>query len=221
MNDIFDPSQFREDADGSWVPIVNIKETDLLQDEMVVKIHQRAVQLNATLANFRAWALGEADALVDLLRANYDAKIGGAKGNVTFKTFDGRIRVQVAVQARLEFGPELTVAQELIRDCIQQWSDGANSNLVVLVDQAFKTDKEGKVSTERVLSLRRLKIEDPTWQRAMVAIGDAIRTGTSKRYVRIHVRNDADGSYTQLPLDVASAEIPVPEPVGVDTAAAE
>lgn len=204
----YDPKVYRRDAKGGLSLIAGIKPEHLLEDEVVLEIAQRARHVNSVLADFRNYALGEADALLDTLREKYQAKRGGEKGNVTFTSFDGSVRVLVAVQDRIEFGPELAVAKDLIDECIRSWSTGANANLVTIVQEAFKVDKTGKVSTDRILGLRRHAINDETWKRAMEAIGDSVRRHTSKRYIRIQIRNE-NGDYETLPLDVASADKPV------------
>lgn len=209
----YDPTVYRPDAKGDLKLITSIKPEHQLEDEVVLEIHARAAVVAAQLAEFRAWALGEADALVDTLRDKYGARRGGVKGGVTFSSFDGKVRVIVAVQDRIEFGPELAIAKDLIDECIRAWSDGANSNLVTIVLDAFKVDKKGKVSTDRILGLRRHNIDDPTWKRAMEAISDSVRRDVSKRYIRIQVRN-ADGDYDTIPLDVASADRPAATSAG-------
>lgn len=207
----YNPDVYRLDAKGNPFAIANIKPEHQLEDEVVLEIARRAGDVNRVLAEFRSFALGEADALLDTLRDKYQAKRGGSKGNVTFTSFDGSVRVLVAVQDRIEFGPELAIAKDLIDECIRSWSTDANVNLMTIVHEAFKVDTKGKVSTDRILGLRRHAIEDPTWKRAMEAISDSVRRGTSKRYIRVQVRN-RDGEYETLPLDVAAADKPVGAP---------
>ena len=64
-------------------------------------------------------------------------------------------------------------------------------------------DKAGKISTARVLGLRRLEIQDADWQKAMTAITESIQVSGSKQYLRFYER-DGNGEYRQIPLDVAA-----------------
>ena len=91
----------------------------------------------------------------------------------------------------------------LIDECVQEWSQGANDNMRVLVNHAFQTDKEGKINTGRVLALRRLAIQDEKWQQAMQAIADSMQTASTKPYIRFYERMDATGEYRPISLDVA------------------
>ena len=63
--------------------------------------------------------------------------------------------------------------------------------------------KEGKLPVDRILSLRRLNIEDERWKRAMDAISEAIRVESSKSYIRFYRRESADKPWTALSLDIA------------------
>ena len=58
-------------------------------------------------------------------------------------------------------------------------------------------------NTNALLALRRHKIEDERWQRAMQAIGDSLQVLDSKAYVRVYERGK-DGKYNAIPLDLAA-----------------
>lgn len=120
------------------------------------------------------------------------------KGNMILLSYDGTLAVQVAISEHISFGAELEAAKALIDQCISKWSEGANANLQVLVDDAFDVDQQGKISTSRVLSLRRSNIEDPDWKRAMDAISDAVRVTGSKTYLRIYERDLMTGLQTPI-----------------------
>ena len=68
---------------------------------------------------------------------------------------------------------------------------------------AFKTDKHGRFSAAKVLSLRKHNIDDPQWQQAMKALADAVEVDSSAEYFRVYWR-DEKGTYHQLALDMAN-----------------
>ncbi len=197
------PEGFLQDAAGRLVPIANIKPEHLLEDEMVRELHAEAEVVRHALASFKAGAFSRVRAFMELLAQQYGSTRGGAKGNVRFTSFDGTLSVQLAVGEHIGFGPELQVAKALVDDCLRSWTEGANDNLRAIVNDAFQVDKEGKVNADRILSLRRLAITDETWQRAMAAIGDAVRTTRSKEYIRFHVRETPEKDPALVPLDIA------------------
>ncbi|EGU31989.1 DUF3164 family protein, partial [Vibrio scophthalmi] len=142
-------------------------------------------------------------AFLDLLAEKYNRKTGGEKGNVTFSSYDGSTQVQISVQNSQVFGPELQIAKALIDECINDWSEGANDKLKVIIVDAFDVDKEGNLNTGRILSLRRIAITDARWQEAMKAIGDSILISSTKPYLRFKER-DEQGKMNNITLDIAA-----------------
>jgi arginine deiminase len=198
------PDGCMRDAAGRYVPVANIKPEHLLEDTLVKELHRKALELSALMAQFKAAAFSEIGALQDVLADKHGAAKGGAKGNVTLSSYDGDLRVQLAIGDHLSFGPELQVAKELIDECLNSWSEGANPNIKAIINDAFDVGKEGKLRIDRILGLRRLAIDDPTWQRAMDAIGEALRVQSSSRYIRFYRRKRHEEKYSQLPLDFAT-----------------
>lgn len=198
------PEGYRQNANGDLVKIENIKEIDLLRDELVVSIAERAVERSIELADFKNQVFDEIQAFVRQSAEKYKAKLGGTKGNLTLFSFDGRFKLVIANQDNISFDERLQVAKSLIDKCIKKWSDGASDNLLALVNDAFQVDKTGNVSIRRVLGLRQLDIQDPTWKKAMDAISDSIQVVGSKNYLRVYQRAEG-GEYKPISLDVASA----------------
>lgn len=198
------PEGYRQNASGDLVKLENIKEIDLQRDELVVSIAERARLHSGELAAFKGQVFDEVQAFVAESAARYKARIGGTKGNLTLFSFDGRFKLQVSNQDNICFDERLHAAKELVDKCIKKWSDGADDKLLALVNGAFDVDKAGNLNVRRVLELRRLDIDDPTWKKAMDAIGDSIQVVGSKSYIRVYER-DATGTYQPIALDVASA----------------
>ena len=197
-----DKTQYREDAKGNLVPLANIRELDLLRDELVVEIAAKAAQVQEHIAGFKQQAMDDIAAFVQLSADRYDVKVGGKKGNISLHSFDGRYCVKLAMQDTLVFDEGLVAAKALIDECINEWTEGSRTELKTLINAAFQVDKEGNISTARVLGLRRLKIKDEKWQRAMEALSDSLQVHTSKQFVRVYKRDDA-GEYQLVSLDIA------------------
>ena len=98
--------------------------------------------------------------------------------------------------------PNMIAAKALIDECINEWTEGSRTELKTLINAAFQVDKEGNISTARVLGLRRLQITDEKWQRAMDALSDSLQVHISKPFVRVYRRGE-DGEYQLMNLDVA------------------
>lgn len=197
-----DLTQYRQDAKGNLVPLANIKEIDLLRDELVMEIAGKAHKVQQQMTAFKADSMADIAAFVQLSADRYDVAVGGKKGNVTLYSFDGQYRVNLSMQDTLVFDEGLLAAKALIDECINEWTEGSRSELKTLINAAFQVDKEGNISTARVLGLRRLEIKDEKWQRAMEALSDSLQVHTSKQFVRVYKRDDA-GEYQLVSLDIA------------------
>ena len=195
--------QFMEDAQGRQVPVDLVKDIDILRDQTVRHIMQKTFAMRDTLQKFKQEIWSDIQEFLNLSAEQHGVKWGGKKGNITINSYDGRHKVLIAVNDSLQFNEKLQVAKKLIDECIKEWSSDARPELRALVDNAFAVDKQGNISTTRVLGLRRLDIHDEKWQRAMQAITDSVQVVSSKTYMRFYKRL-ADGQYLQIPLDVAA-----------------
>lgn len=198
------PAGYWRDGNDALIPISKIKAIDKDRDSVVKQLCTQAKTASAALMAFKLTAMQAVNEFVERSLAEYDAKHGGKKGNVTLISFDGQFKIQRAMQDNLVFDERLQVAQSLIAECIGAWSKGSNDNIKVLVNQAFQVDKTGKINTGRVLGLRQLKITDVKWLKAMEAISDSTRTISTKAHIRFYERDDASGEYFPIHLDVAS-----------------
>lgn len=197
------PEGFKQDAKGRLIPESQIKPIDIERSDLVIRLIEQAKQHQQQLCDFKALVFGDIAAFVQLSAEQYDVVLGGAKGNLTLFSFDGKYKIVRQIQDSIRFDERLQAAKALIDECIQSWSADSNDNLKALINDAFQVDKEGKISTGRVLGLRRLNISDAKWQQAMQAISDSIIVTDSKNYVRFYER-DEDGKYQPISLDFAN-----------------
>lgn len=197
------PEGFRLDAQGRHVPESMIKPLDLMRDELVMAIVGKTQELNQALVDFKAKVFGEVDALVAVAADEYGAKLGGAKGNVTLFSYDGRYKVVRAKADNIRFDERLQGAKALIDECLQEWVKGSRPEIITLINDAFKVDQAGNIRTGSVLALRRLEITDERWIRAMQAISDAVTVVTTSSYVRVYERVGDTDRYEPISLDIA------------------
>jgi hypothetical protein len=195
--------KFMTDSQGRQVPEDLVKDIDKQRDQTVRRVAAEALKMKGALAEFKEKIREDIFAFVELSAEQYGVKWGGKKGNVALTTYDGQYKLIVAMNDNITFDERLQVARELIGKCLKRWSEGARSEIRTLVNDAFQVDKTGKISTARVLGLRRLDIQDPDWQKAMAAITDSVQVTGTKQYLRVYAR-DANGEYQMIPLDVAA-----------------
>lgn len=193
-----------KNASGHLVPADQVREQDLLRDQVACALTRRALVLNAALSKFKKDALADIADLIRISGERYGASLGGKKGNVSVISYDGAVKVQRSYAERIAFTEELEAAKALINACIARWSEGANPHIRALVDRAFRTDTKGQIKTTAVLDLLRLEIDDAEWKRAMEAIKDSIQAVGTAVYVRVYQRIGDSDQYRPIPLDLAA-----------------
>lgn len=198
------PNGYLQDAKGRLVPDHLVKPVDRLEDQLVRKCMGYADELNRQIARFKGHTFDDVAAFMDLLAEQYGQAKGGRKGNVTFTSFDGCFKVQVAVQDHIDFGPELQVAKQLIDECIEEWAAGSRDEIRALVNHAFEVDKPGQVNREALFALRKIDIDDERWRQAQAAITDSIRVTGSKTYVRFYRRPTPEDRWQAVTIDLAA-----------------
>lgn len=197
------PARVWIDPQGRQVPDQLVKELDKTRDGLVRAAVAEAKELQRRMRDFKAKWLSEAKAFVALAAADYQTTLGGVKGNLTLRSFDGLQEMTVQVADRLTFDERLKVAEALVGECLTEWSADARPELKAIVERAFKTDKDGQVSTGAVLALRRLEIADERWKRAMDAISDAIQQTGTATYLRFYERTEMGAPSVAISLDLA------------------
>ncbi len=198
------PAGYMKDASGRLVPEAMVKPVDKMRDQLVNEIVMQARDVNALLQKFKQVAFSDIASFVQLSAEQYDAKVGGDKGNVTLFSYDGRYKLVRQVQETLRFDERLQAAKALIDECITGWAAGARPEIQVLINDAFQVNKEGAVQTDRVLALRRLAITDEKWLRAMDAISESLQVVGSRSYLRVYERVGETDRYEAISLDLAS-----------------
>lgn len=198
-----DRTQFWEDRNGKFVPVNNIKEVDKLRDEVVNDVFKKAQSLHNHMREVKNEVFDAIGAFIALSAEEYNVKLGGNKGNTTLFAFNGKYKIQYAISEYMQFDERIHAARKLIDECLKDWTKDSNDELKTLINQAFSVDKQGNLSTGKILALRRYEITDDRWQEAMKAISDSLQVIDSKSYIRVYER-DANGKYIQLPLDFAA-----------------
>lgn len=198
------PEGYMRNVQGHLVPHELVAPIDRARDELVREMVAGAKELRSQMAAFKRKWFGDVNAFASMSAEQYGAKLGGVKGNITLHSFDGTLKVQFASADNIVFDERLQAAKELVDACIAEWSEGSRPEIKAIVQAAFDTDKEGKLNTGRVLSLRRLDIRDPKWLQAMQAIGDSVTVVGSKQYIRFYERVEGgNDEYVAIVLDLA------------------
>lgn len=200
-----DGKTFMHDAKGHLVPIGLVNPQTLLQDEITREIISYALALSGQVSRFKAHVAEDIASFEEVLAYQYEATLGGRKGNKTLMSFDGLLKVSVRIADKFEFGPELQIAKSLVDACMSEWASDARDELKVIVTEAFDVDKEGQVSRSAMLRLKGWNIADDRWQRAMQAIKDAERVVGKSTYFNCYQRANTEAKWEHITIDLAKA----------------
>ena len=205
MKVMIEGKEYWRDAKGNLTPAELVKEIDKARDALVHEWVERGRDLSKAISHFKEGIFGDVQAFIELSAEKYGAKVGGNKGNVTLCSYDGKYKIQRAINESLQFDERIQAAKVLIDECLNEWSEGSRPELKALIERAFNVDKEGNLNTSRILGLRRVEIQDSRWQNAMQAISESVQVVSSKAYVRLYERVGETDQYVPIALDVAGA----------------
>ncbi len=190
------------DGAGNAIPPKYIDPWNKDQDRLVTRLIRLAVAVSEKISSLRDVSFGDIDKFMTATEKRYGVKVRTAGGNKTLTDFSNTLKIEIKVNNLITFDERLKLAKAIIDDCINRWSEGSNDNLRALIDEAFKVDKKGNLDRERVLGLRRIKIRDKEWEKAMGIISDSITVVGSKQYIRFWKKAES-GSWESIPLDIA------------------
>lgn len=198
------PEGYMADSKGRLVLLEHISEYEKFKDAEINEMIDRALKLQEEISKFKAEVMGDFYALMETAYEKYEAKIGGKKGNVSVKSFDGRKKVSITVGEFLECDERLAVAKSLVDECLVDWSQGTRTELRTVINTAFEVDKKGEMSPAKVLALLKYEINDEKWLKAMKAIRDSLNVQFSKNYIRFHIRGGVDEKWQAISLNIAA-----------------
>lgn len=199
-----DINDYMEDGHGRLVHVDNVKEIDKTRDGMVRHIVDNARILQAEMMRFKNVVLSEIEAFVEMSASDYGVKLGGRKGNLNLLTYNGKYKVQVQIAEYIVPDERLNAAKAIIDKLLTSWTAGSCSEIKTIINDAFAVDHEGKFNLRRVLSLRRLEINDQDWKKAMDAISDSLQVVGSKSYMRVYERVGKEDKWVPISLDFAA-----------------
>ena len=192
------------DPKGRMIRESVVREEDRLEDQTVRVIAAYWLDLAMQVYRFRAHTAADFAALHALLAEKYTARRVGMRGNTSYMSLDGRLKIVIQSQDRITFGPEIQIARTLIDGLIERWGVGTSDEVRALIAHAWPVDRPGQIHRESVLRLLRLDIDDPEWREAQRAIRNAVRVTGSKQYLRLQYRPSVDQDWSSIPIDLAA-----------------
>jgi hypothetical protein len=180
-------------AIGQDIPVHMVKEFDRLRDELVRETVAGFERAAAMLTELKTRTETDLDAFLELSSGRFGEDLGGKKGNVTIYSYDGKYKVSRQISDYTVFDEGLAAARELLDRYLNSKLQGADADLRLLVDKAFRPNASGKINTSAILSLRSVAINHPDWIAAMHAISESLKVVSSNACVRVYKADEGGG----------------------------
>lgn len=196
------------DAAGKTVPQKYIDSHTKARDKLVEALVGAAQTERKRLEKFGADANAKIQKFLEQLFSQ-EGFTPNKKGNYTLTNFSGDQQVCVKVHEFMEFDERITLAKRLIDECIEDWSEGADANLLALVNEAFRVRGKKGLDVKSVLGLKKIQVKDKSgrWAKAMKLIDESLRTVASKSYLQFKVRPDPSAEWKTIRLDLADVAL--------------
>ena len=193
------------DAKGRLTPVEMIKAQHLLEDEMVRREFGWALALAEQIARFKGHAYAALDGFDALLAQEYGARRGGAKGNKTYYSFDGLMRIDIRINDVLSFTSGLQQAKAIFDEILQEKSADSAPEIRMIITNAFAVDKAGQINRANLYLLLQTESDDPRWQEGQRAIREAQKILGTREYIRFYKRDSIRDAWKPVTIDLAAA----------------
>lgn len=181
--------EYWHDGEGLLVPLKHVSKQDQERDALVNELVADARKLEALIKAFKAQMSAKIDRYLEAEAASYGENW---QGNARIRDFTQVIEVEVSNAKLLTFDETLNIAKSKIDNCIARWAPGARTEIIALVNQAFRVNQKGQMDVKALLKLPQLQIEDEEWQAAMAIIQDSVTVAGTRRYINFRERGDDD-----------------------------
>lgn len=189
------------DSNGNAIPLKYVNGYDKARDRVTRRILTRFEKARSTLESVVADSIKDLDELAKLKESL------GEKGNFSARSFDGLIQVSIRQQYKIRLDERVIRARELMLEYVGSVLDRVNgvdvSALRLLVNDAFKANSQGFLSTGRILSLIRMEVNNEKWREAKMILQEALNPVKGKQYLICEKRKTTQGDFRSIRLDIA------------------
>lgn len=189
------------DSTGNKIPLKYVAAYDKARDKVTRKILARFERARSMLESVVSESIADLDSL-----AKIKASLG-VKGNFSARSFDALIQVSIRQQYNIRLDERVIRARELMMEYVGGVLDRVQgidvSALRLLVQEAFKSNCQGFLSTGRVLALMRMEVDNAKWREAKLILQEALKPEKGKQYLICETRKSTQGDFKAIRLDIA------------------
>lgn len=188
------------DGEGLKVPVEYVSAEDQQRDKFVDDLLDDAMRLQGLIGSYKAKMQKKVEAYLDEVAGNYGENWAG---NARIRNFSQDAEVEVRQAKLLAFDETLAIAKKKIDNCISKWAQGSRTEIIALVNQAFRVNQKQQIDVKEIMKLLTLDIHDEEWQEAMEIIKKSITVESTKQYL-IFRRRDETGKMQTITLNYSA-----------------
>lgn len=197
------------DPDGNAIPAKHVRPYDRKRDAIANRIFNLWGAEEQRLTALKATTNRLLDEVREAAAKEAGVKLGGAKGYLQFRSFDGRIIIRFENRSKTEFDERISIVQQLIREAIDELATDAGRSgkvqeLRKVADAAFKPrGKDGRLDRQRVRDIAAVQVDHPKWRKAAELIRECDKVVGHQEYVRVAKRLAPDQEPNPIILDIS------------------
>jgi len=192
-------------ARGKEVPVEMVRRDTLREDKTVKKIFRMVGNMSNKMTCTKQGVFTEVNRFMD-----YWKKVNKAEGvevnNLTLSTYDGLMKVSIKSSDIIKLNDTRQLAEAKIKNCLNRWGADAHPWLKTIVEELFKTNKEGLVNVQELRALKQYDIQDSEWKEAMELLTRAEEIVGKRQYINFQIREDINSKWQTVDLNFSSME---------------
>lgn len=164
----------------------------------IVKAFRDAWKLHENMEKLKAYIFSVSDDMFDKFIGVRGLKKKKDLKTETIHNISNDLRISIKMNAKIHFDATIEIAKDIIKEYINKETNELESGIKKLIDAILNVDKN--TSSNNILQLMQIDIEDPLWQEAMSIIKKSIKKDFSNRYIRFEYK-DEQGEWKLLPMN--------------------
>lgn len=175
---------------------------DKKQDQVVERMFRKIERLFERMAKDKEMIMDMLEGYIEWERQKTQVE-RPASGAFTLNNYEQTRKVQVKMPKKIDFDNRFISAERLINEYLNDLLEGSAVEIRAIIGEAFQRDSDNRLNAAAVIRLKRLKITDARWKKAMKLIDESMRTEYAKQYI-VFMRREKGAEWENLKMNFHS-----------------
>ncbi len=190
---------------GNEVPVEMVRKDHLKRDRVVDKIFGKAKSFESKMNIAKEKIFDDVNSFQKFWRKYHKSEKVEDLNNLTLSNYANTKRVVIKTNDIIQLDDTRQLAEAKIKSCLKKWGQNAHPFLKQVVDELFKTNKEGLVNVTDLRALKQYEINDPEWVEAMDLLSKSETPIGKRQYIILQERVNQNAKWKTLNLNFSSA----------------